>query len=79
VPTPNSHGSHGPKMSSTPVSMPRYRHEARKALAVMLGITPGRIHQLILEGRVYPCRKTGASWVMLGNSVIIAPHDRHGR
>ena len=50
-----------------------------KEFAAKHGITAGRVRQLLAEGRIYPARKVGSVWLLYGNSVIVAPHDRHGR
>lgn len=49
-----------------------------KEFAAKHGITPGRVRQLLAEGRVYPADKVGGTWLLYGNSVIVAPHHRHG-
>lgn len=49
-----------------------------KEFAEKHNITPGRVRQLLAEGRIYPAHKVGSVWLLYGNSVIVAPHDRHG-
>lgn len=54
------------------------RYLTTKEFGEKHGITPGRVRQLLAQGRVYPSQKVGSVWLLYGNSVIIAPHDRHG-
>jgi excisionase family DNA binding protein len=47
--------------------------------AEKLGLTTGRIRQLILAGRIRGARKLGSIWVLPDDPVVAKPKNPQGR
>ena len=50
-----------------------------KEFATKHGITPGRVGQLLVEGRIFPVKKVGRGWIIASNATVIRPPERWNR